>query len=193
MHLVLMRHGEPVRDGGDPLDPELSATGVAQASAVLRYAVGEAFDVVYSSPQMRARQTASIVADRLGLPVVVDDGLVEFDHGAPYVHYDNAEADVWRHYLAGDLTPWGLTAADFHARISGVVNRMAREYAGRRVLAVCHGGVINAWTCQVFGVPHRIRVMEPGYASLHRFEHAVAGWRVRSLNEVPWAQPSTRK
>lgn len=185
MHLVLMRHGEPVRDGGDPRDPGLSSVGVAQTSAMLPYLAREAFDVVYSSPQLRARETAGVVADRLGLPVVLDDGLVEFDHGAPYVHYDNGEADVWSHYFAGDLSPWGLTSAEFHARVSDVVSRMAEGRTDRRVLAVCHGGVINAWTCQVFGVPERIRVMEPGYASLHRYELASGGWRVLSLNEVP--------
>lgn len=193
MHLVLMRHGEPVRDGGDPRDPELSSVGVTQVAAASPHLVGEAFDVVYSSPQLRARQTADIVAGRLGLPVIVDGGLVEFDHGAPYVHYDNAEADVWQYYLAGDLTPWGITGAEFHARISSVMNRMARDHADRRVLAICHGGVVNAWTCQVFGVPERIRVMEPAYASLHRYEHTCAGWHVRCLNEVPWTQLSTSK
>jgi broad specificity phosphatase PhoE len=193
MHLVLMRHGEPVRDGGDPLDPGLSSAGVAQVRAAVPYVQRESFDAVYSSPQLRARQTADIVANRLGLPVVLDEELVEFDHGAPYVHYDNAEADIWRSYLAGDLSPWGLTGAEFHTRIRSVVNRIARDHADRRVLAVCHGGVINAWTCQVFEVPVRMRVMEPGYASMHRYEHAVTGWRVRSLNEVPWGSHSTHK
>ncbi|WP_216892241.1 histidine phosphatase family protein [Nocardia alni] len=193
MHLVLMRHGEPVRDAADALDPALSGRGADQVSAAVPYVLAAGIEVIYSSPQMRARQTAEMVAEPLGLPIVFDDALVEFDHGAPYVHYDDAQADVWRHYLAGDLTPWGTTAAQFHDRVSLVMNRIATEQAGRRVLVVCHGGVINVWTCQLFGVPDRLRVMEPGYASLHRYEREDDVWSVRSLNEVAPVRVSTLK
>lgn len=185
-----MRHGEPVRGGDDPLDPELSAMGRAQTRAAVPYVQSAGFVAVYSSPQRRARETARVVAEALGRPVVFDDGLVEFDHGAPYVHYDGGEASVWRNYLAGDLSPWGLSRETFHARIAETMRRLVDRHRGQRVLAVSHGGVINAWTCQVFGMLDRLRVIEPAYASFHRYVcDGGDRWRVVSLNEVPACRP----
>lgn len=184
MHLTLMRHGEPARASDNPVDPELSVRGVEQARRAARYLGNEPIDHIYSSPQRRARETAAVVAEALGLPVIVDEGLAEFDYGSTYVHYD-ATSPVWRSYFAGDLTPWGLTADSFHDRIGVVCDKFVGQHRGRGVLAVCHGGVINAWTCQVLGVRDRLRLMEPAYASLHRYAHVDGVWRVVALNEAP--------
>jgi broad specificity phosphatase PhoE len=178
-----MRHGEPQRNGVDPRDPALSETGRDQAAEAARHIRPAAYRAVYSSPQLRALQTAHIVAAGSESRVLVDPGLVEFDFGADYVHYDNAASPVWKKYFAGDLSPWGLTAEAFHARIAATFNRLADRHRDQEVLAVCHGGVINAWTCQVLGVPQRIRVMEPAYASIHRFACEGSRWRLISLNE----------
>lgn len=184
MHLILMRHGEPARDSGSPIDPELSPRGREQVRRALPQLAEAGIEHIYSSTQLRARQTAGIVAEALGLPVALDEGLVEFDHGSPYVHYD-AASPVWRSYFAGDLSPWGLTAAAFHDRIEIVGARLVDRHPDARVLAVCHGGVINAWTCQVLGVRDRLRLLEPAYASLHRYAHDAAGWWTIALNETP--------
>jgi probable phosphoglycerate mutase len=151
---------------------------------------------VYCSPQKRARQTAHIVAQALLLPFAEDGGLVEFDHGGDYVHYDNPKHPAWQSYFAGDLSPWGLTKEAFHSRIRASVQRITQrhESGGGPVLAVCHGGVINAWTCQVLDVADRIRVLEPAYGSLHRYVLDSGRWRVVSLNEAPAEMsPSTGK
>jgi probable phosphoglycerate mutase len=183
VNLMLMRHGEPARGSADPRDPELSCSGVEQVRRMLPHLIDASIDHVYSSPQVRARETAGIVAEAIHAQVHLDDGLLEFDHGSTYVHYD-ASSPVWKSYFAGDLSPWGLTADEFHARVAAVVERLFTRHSGQRVLAVCHGGVINAWTCQVLGVRERIRVIEPAYASLHRYAPSADEWRVVSLNET---------
>ncbi|WP_051163596.1 histidine phosphatase family protein [Nocardia brevicatena] len=184
MLLTLMRHGLPVRDDGNRMDPGLSEEGYAQVRAVGPYARAKGFDVVYTSPQRRAAQTADVVAAALDLPVVVDAGLVEFDHGAAYVHYDSPDVELWQRYRAGDLSPWGLTGEEFHGRIAATMERLSSAHAGQRVLAVCHGGVVNAWTCQVLGVPDRLLLFEPGYASMHHFIYSGGKWELLGLNEV---------
>ncbi|CAA0129923.1 Putative phosphoserine phosphatase 2 [Mycolicibacterium vanbaalenii] len=184
MHLTLMRHGEPIRGDLDALDPGLADGGWAQARRTAPFVLARGVDRLYCSPQRRARETAQVIGDALGLAPIENDGLVEFDHGTPYVHYDDGQASVWRHYDAGDLSPWGLTAEAFHARIRNTIDRLAQHHPGERVLAVCHGGVINAWTCQVLGTPERIQVMDPSYASLHRYDLDGGRWRLQSLNET---------
>lgn len=185
MHLTLVRHGEPERRAVDPRDPDLGALGRAQAHSAGVCLRVEQYDAIFSSPQLRALQTARIVAEGSGRSIDVHDGLVEFDYGADYVHYDDASDPVWRRYFAGDLSPWGLTAADFHDRISRSMTDIVERHPEGRVLAVCHGGVINAWTCQVLGTPERIRVFEPQYAALNRYRHEAGRWHVVSLNELP--------
>ena len=55
----------------------LSARGRAQAEALgnLLAAAGQTFDRIISSPRLRTRQTAELVADRLDLKVVIDQRL----------------------------------------------------------------------------------------------------------------------
>src|SRR5690606_25290462 len=82
----LLRHGETVLtpekrfSGSGGSDPELSAVGLRQAEAVAS-ALAERGEVqaVVSSPLRRCQQTASAVAERLGLRVRTDDGLRETD------------------------------------------------------------------------------------------------------------------
>ena len=56
---------------------ELGAVGFGQL-AWLRDHIGRDIDAVYSSPQLRCRQTAAV----FGLPVSVDAGLDEIDFGS---------------------------------------------------------------------------------------------------------------
>ena len=86
MELLLVRHGLPVRveDAQGPADPDLELEGYAQADALARWLADEPIDAVYSSPLRRAQQTAAPVARRLGIDVVIDDELAEFDRDAHF-------------------------------------------------------------------------------------------------------------
>jgi phosphohistidine phosphatase len=79
--LYLLRHahaGDPERWTGDDADRPLSEKGRRQAERVGRMlrAAEEAPDLLVTSPKVRADETARIVADALGVPVVVDRRLV---------------------------------------------------------------------------------------------------------------------
>jgi phosphohistidine phosphatase len=78
--LFLLRHahaGNPLRWDGDDAARPLSAKGRGQAERLGRQlaAIDEAPDVFITSPKVRADETARIVAETLGTPVVVDDRL----------------------------------------------------------------------------------------------------------------------
>src|SRR5262249_39804736 len=80
--LILVRHGATAhnienRFSGVNALP-LSDVGEQQAKQLAdRLATSSAIGLVASSPLPRARQTADAIADRLGLPVLVVDGLTE--------------------------------------------------------------------------------------------------------------------
>ena len=80
IQLCLLRHadaGDPEAWTGDDADRPLSDKGRAQAERLATFLHGARYaaDAVISSPKVRARQTAEIVADGLGAQVRVDDRL----------------------------------------------------------------------------------------------------------------------
>lgn len=190
MMLTFVRHGEPERGGTDydPLDPGLSQEGIEQAHATARLlASREDFDIVYASPMKRAHQTAEIIAAELDIGVRLMPELVEFDYGSQYLHYEDGAA-VYAKYRAGDLSPWGTTLTEFRARILKGVAQMVNDQALRgRALAVCHGGVINAFVTHVLGLYEESRVMTPAYGSISQFQqNRLEEWCVLELNATPW-------
>jgi phosphohistidine phosphatase len=80
VQLHLLRHahaGDPAKwHGPDEVRP-LSARGRHQAESLGRHldGLGLRFDLLVSSPLVRARQTAELVGERLGLAVVIDERL----------------------------------------------------------------------------------------------------------------------
>jgi phosphohistidine phosphatase len=80
MRLYLMRHGMAADPGGiaDAMRPlaEQGRQEAMEAGAALRER-GEKIEVVLTSPRLRARETAELVAGALGrkVPVVVREGL----------------------------------------------------------------------------------------------------------------------
>ena len=80
LHLLRHAHaGDPMKWDADDADRPLTAKGRAQAErlGVLLAAVGFRTDVMLTSPKVRARETADLVARRLGIAAVVDERLAE--------------------------------------------------------------------------------------------------------------------
>lgn len=82
--LHLIRHGET--DGNrvsyiGRSDLALNAVGLAQAETVKETLTNIHIDRIYSSPLLRAQQTAQPLADARNLPVILDPDLMEIDFG----------------------------------------------------------------------------------------------------------------
>ena len=113
---------------------------------------------VYSSPQLRARQTAEPVAAEHGLAVRFDDRLKERDVGA---WSGLTEVEV-RARFPQDFTPtwWvdgppgGESQPQVLARASAVFGEiMMSQPDGAHVAVISHGGILNAYLRHVLGVP----------------------------------------
>jgi broad specificity phosphatase PhoE len=86
MLIRLARHGESEGNfagslQGSRFDTPLSARGRRQAEALAIRLADEGIDAIWSSPMVRARETALIVAAPHGLSLSIDADLVEFDWG----------------------------------------------------------------------------------------------------------------
>jgi broad specificity phosphatase PhoE len=151
--LLLARHGETdwnrARRWQGHADRPLTDRGRAQAAALGDRLADMALDAVYSSDLRRARETAEAVALPHGLDVIELPELREVDVGSwEGLTRDQAEAkfpDGFRRWLAGG-TGWedGETYAEMSRRVLAVVERIATDHEGGRILIVSHGGPIRA-------------------------------------------------
>ena len=176
MELLFVRHAEPVRilAAEGPADPPLHERGRQQAERLAAWLSGgdERIDVVWSSPMRRARETAEPVAAALGLDVLVDDELAEFDREAttyiPIEELKAAKDERWVALVEGRLDDaYGVDPAEFRAGVVRTVERVIATELGRTMALVCHGGVINAYLGHVLGVD-RQSFFEPRYTSVSR-------------------------
>lgn len=80
MRLYLVRHGKAEGHAGNDHDRRLTPDGVSRMETEARVIarLGIRPDRIYSSPRVRARQTAEIIASALDMDIVVDEA-VNFD------------------------------------------------------------------------------------------------------------------
>lgn len=132
MRVIALRHGQSHYNlrglcNDDPARRvDLTALGVRQAEAAADRLVAEPIEVIYCSPLLRARRTARIVADRLGLAVTVDDRLADIRTGCdgrPVLEYLQAIArDPVDARIAG-----GESLRDYQVRVGGFLCWLAAQ------------------------------------------------------------------
>jgi probable phosphoglycerate mutase len=142
----LVRHGETewnrIRKIQGISDIPLNDTGRAQAAALGQILVGHRFDLLVSSPLSRAMETASIIAERLGMPqpLIIQD-LIERNYGEAE---GSSGADLDQKYPPGTEIPGREEREDVQKRVVRVLQDLAIRHPHADVLAVAHGGVIRS-------------------------------------------------
>lgn len=71
MKLYFVRHGDAVHMAGRDSERPLSQTGIEETQSVARLLkkMNVQLDALYTSPRVRAQQTAEILSESLGVPV----------------------------------------------------------------------------------------------------------------------------
>ncbi|KOU56408.1 phosphoglycerate mutase [Streptomyces sp. MMG1533] len=185
--LLLVRHGLPL---AGVFDPGLSPEGIAQAERLAPWLAGEGIDALYASPYRRARETAAPLERLTGMTAAVLDDLREWDTDVsqPYTPPEQVQADDPRSVALSegryeDFVP-DLDWDAFRARAVRAVNTMLDAHPGRRIAAVCHGGITNTYLATVLEIP-RMFWFHPGYTSVSRVRRMPGGRIVlHSVNET---------
>ncbi|MCF1647442.1 bifunctional RNase H/acid phosphatase [Streptomyces indiaensis] len=197
---VLLRHGEtpltPQKrfSGSGGTDPSLSDVGREQAErAAALLARRGTIQAVVSSPLARTRETAGIVAARLGLDVSIDDGLRETDFG----DWEGLTFGEVRERHPDDLNAWlaspdaeptggGESFAATATRLAATRDKLLAAYAGRTVLLVTHVTPIKTLVRLALGAPpESLFRMELSAASLSVVAYYADGnASVRLLNDT---------
>lgn len=134
-------------------DIPLNAAGIAQARLAAPTLRDRGILTIVASPLARARVTAEIVGESLGLPVLIDPDLHEVSLGVQ--EGKRAPSGMFADWISGGVIPEG--AETFHAaqrRAVTAVNRSLTYPAS--VLVVAHGSLFRA-LLQVMGMAPNIR------------------------------------
>ncbi|HYI61276.1 MAG TPA: histidine phosphatase family protein [Acidimicrobiales bacterium] len=189
MELLLVRHGLPLRveTPGTPADPPLAGAGRVQAEALAHHWAPRV-DAVWTSPMLRAVQTAAPLVGRLGVEPTVDDDLAEMDRDQHhYIPLEElrAHGPGWAEAVALWVGPEGEEMRrDLRRRVAAAVDRVVAAHRGQRVAVVCHGGVINAALADVLGLGATL-FFEPAYTSVSRVVASSSGARqLITVNET---------
>lgn len=200
---VLVRHGETNHtaartfSGSTGSDPGLNDHGRSQVEATAEWLAplgGEGDLVMLSSPMRRTRESADLVAARLGATYEVVDSLVEASFGTweglTYAEVLSQEPELFSAWLADPTMP----AGGHGDSMQGMAERMrqARDllleaYAARTVVAVTHLTPIKMLVQGVLELPFeaafRTEVMPASVTVLAWYPdgHGV----VRLLNGLP--------
>ena len=177
--LGLLRHGQTdwnidLRLQGST-DIPLNDTGRTQARLAASSLNLEDWDVILASPLSRAKDTADIVALELGMNVVIVPELIERSFGVA----EGLDHASWRKLYESHVVIEGLESLeDLRTRTVQLLDLIANEYSGKRVLAVSHGAFIR----KVLNIVTNGELPREGErlsnASLNRFMHADGTWTI---------------
>jgi len=196
IHLV--RHGETLATREHRLcgqsDCALSEHGRRQSEAVVETcAAGDDWRAVYTSPLSRCRSMAEAVAERLRIPLFVENDLLEIDHGEwdgrLEVEIKESEPAAYGDYCDHPgifAAPGGENGFQVAARALPVIERIRRAHESGEVLVVSHEATIRIITCALLGISvdlYRARLALP-VASFTTVEFRSSGPLLRRFGDA---------
>src|SRR2546429_672762 len=144
-YFYLVRHAEK-SDSVDSGDPALSPRGIRQARWTARHLACSSIDAIYSSPLVRARETARHIAQELRLPVHICPALREpANWGDDPAQTRDEFVAMWEYatHHRDWQPPIGDSSRQAGERLEGLLRALAGAYPDARLVLVMHGGIIG--------------------------------------------------
>ena len=209
--LYLIRHGQAFVNvtriiGGMRGDTGLTERGISQAEWLRdRLAATReiAADVLITSTMPRARQTASIIAPALQLTPHEDADFCEMNPGeADGLSFEEYEQRYgpFAFNPSKPLSPGGETWLTFTDRTSAAFERITTEHAGKIIVVVCHGWVIESSFSHFFGIGRSemptLEFHQVSNTSITKWQHYERGerwrWGLERYNDAVHLQSAVR-
>ncbi|MDQ3505825.1 MAG: histidine phosphatase family protein [Actinomycetota bacterium] len=173
----LLRHGE-VHNPDGVLYGRIDGFGLSQSGAAMAVTIADHvadLDITHlvSSPLQRAQETAAPISERLGLPVHLDDRLLEPTNAFEGTRFGVGDGALkrpanWKHLRNPFRPSWGEPYAEIAARMMAAVQAARAAAEGHQALCVSHQ--LPIWTLRRFLEGRRLwhdpRKRECGLASL---------------------------
>lgn len=156
---LIMRHGEADHnvlgicssDSEKQKGHHLTARGREQVRASAEHLKGEGIDLLFTSPFVRAQESAKIVAEVLGLTseqIRTDDRLREISVG----EFEGRNVEEYHTLGSPEVRFWkapkgGESGNDVRKRVGDFLYELEKTYAGKRILILAHGDPL--WIMQL--------------------------------------------
>jgi len=193
MELILVRHGETSWNREERVqgisDIELNEQGRKQAVKLAEALKGRPIEAIFSSPLVRALETARIINRYHGLHIQVREELREMDQGIfeglsfrELMAKEGAFLSRWVKDPASVTMPGGESLADVQKRAWPVMEEIIRE--GCSSLVVSHSFTISTILCKIAGLDlSRFRRVSVSPASLTVVRITDSGGEIEILND----------
>lgn len=152
MKIYVIRHGltelNKQKKVNGQIDEPLAPEGIEQAKTATSL-IPESIKHIYSSPLIRAVQTAEIVNSKLNHPITIVDAFTE-------IHMGTLAGKSWEEMESGlelkkkhrtvqfDYKPFGgESASEVKKRVLKFLKRLKNKHKDNEVLIVTHGGIIR--------------------------------------------------
>ena len=157
--IYLIRHAETADENGirnTNEDPQminekeiLSVHGEEQSKRLSENTELNNIDIIWSSNYTRAKATAKYIANNNNLPINLDSNLSERRLGnlkelGEFMKYKKTRDPSQEQLLYREFkTTNGESAEDTRERMTKFFNRILKEYEGKKIVVVSHGGSIK--------------------------------------------------
>jgi 2,3-bisphosphoglycerate-dependent phosphoglycerate mutase len=161
LHLTLLRHGRSNADDGGVCggryDDPLTNEGIEQAEKLAVYwqKHSPGFEHIVCSSLQRAKQTAEIIAEMLGMNVEISDLWMERDNGPlAGMPFEEANRLYPNRNLRGRYEPYVPDGGESYMAMMRRAQRGIEKLVQSNhtnVLVIAHGGVLNAALQDILG------------------------------------------
>jgi len=196
MRLILVRHGETLWNETKKFqgisDIELSSKGRRQAQSLAKSLRGETLAAIYTSPLIRARQTAEEIARYHDCPVSIDEGLKELNQGElEGLTVEELKQNYpqflkrWIQEPESTRLPGGESLGSLQRRAWTAIERIIRQFPDGTVVVVAHSFVNQVILCRVLEAPlHCFRRFRQDAAGKNVMEFSERGAILRCFNDT---------
>jgi broad specificity phosphatase PhoE len=195
--ITFLRHGESEGNQSSLLqgqsDYPLTSAGIEQAQHLASFwkSLDTKFDLIISSPLLRASQTAEIISNCMKVPIEFDPAWKERNfgrlQGAELQEIDQRTPQVDFFHPFDPIGGNGESQLDLYIRASQALQKIIRQPSGS-YLVVSHGGILNKALYVIMGITPQGHYNSPifhfgntGYAQL-RYNPSSRQWAVIGLN-----------
>ncbi|MEO8495259.1 MAG: histidine phosphatase family protein [Planctomycetota bacterium] len=165
--MYLVRHGATANNLADPpllqgrgVDLDLSDAGREQAACAARLLARQPLAAVFSSPLIRARQTAEIIAQPHGLAVQLVPAIEEVDvgqwEGRSWKEISQTEPEAHRQFIADSANHGyrgGENMNQVLDRCAPALDALMRQHLGQEIAVSAHNVVNRVYLASLLGVP----------------------------------------
>lgn len=171
-------------------DVPLNEKGIVQAELLARKLAKREIRAIYTSPLIRAKKTAQIIALPHKLEVVEAPALQEADfgewEGLTLEEIKKGWGDSLELWYEGKMpAPKGEGLLEMQTRVVDFIEGIAQKHRGSEILLVAHGGPIRAFICYILGTIKPFRKIKQANANINIFEfYDEWGWQIFTINDT---------